>query len=53
MREGGQPAGSEEVEVEDGEDGVQQAKEQMFSYKMIYVEVRICKLKGFQVNRYL
>ena len=44
MREGGRPAGSEEVEAEDGKVAVRQAKEQMFSDKITYVELKICNL---------
>lgn len=46
LREGGQPAVSEE---EDGEVGQTRG----VSDKMIYRELRICKLKGLPMSRYV
>lgn len=53
VQEWGQPAEPEEVEAEDREVGVWQAKEQMFSDKMTYIKLWIWYLKVFQVNWYL
>ncbi len=52
VQEGGQPAGTKDMEAEGGDVGVQQAKEQMFSDKMTYIELRICKL-GLLMSRYV
>ncbi|CAL8371046.1 unnamed protein product [Arctogadus glacialis] len=49
VREGGPPARSEEVEVEDGEVAVWHAKEQVFSDKITYIEgSSACKPRGTQ-----
>ncbi len=49
----GQPAGPEEAQAEDVEVREQQAKEQTFLDKMLFVELMSCKLKDLQMNGYV
>ncbi len=53
MTEGGQLAGSHEVEGGATDVGVRQAEEQMFLDKMTDAESKFCRLKGLHMSGYL